>query len=56
MKRTNELIVALAVMAVIVVVTWGLFAVGDNMPEGVTPFSKDVYRLHNIILGIVTVI
>ena len=26
------------------------------MPEGVTPFSKDVYRLHNIILGIVTVI
>ncbi len=55
MKRTNELIVALAVMAVIIVITWGLFAVGDNMPRGVTPFSKDVYQLHNLILGIVTV-
>lgn len=56
MKRTNELIVALAVMAVIIVVTWGLFAVGDNMPGGVTPFSKDVYQLHNVILAVVTVI
>jgi cytochrome c oxidase subunit II len=56
MKRTNELIVALAVMAVIIVITWGVFAVGDNMPQGVTPFSKDVYQLHNTILGIVTVI
>jgi cytochrome c oxidase subunit II len=56
MKRTNELIVALAVMAVIIVITWGLYAVGDNMPQGVTPFSKDVYQLHNTILGIVTVI
>lgn len=56
MKRTNELIVALAVMAVIVVITWGMFAVGDNMPRGVTTFSKDVYQLHNTILGIVTVI
>jgi cytochrome c oxidase subunit 2 len=56
MKRTNELIVALAVMAVIVVITWGLFAVGDNMPQGATPYSKSVYELHNIILGIVTII
>jgi cytochrome c oxidase subunit II len=56
MKRTNELIVALAVMAVIIVITWGLFAVGDNMPRGVTPFSQDVYQLHNTILAIVTVI
>lgn len=56
MKRTNELIVALAVMAVIIVVTWGIFAVGDNMPAGVTPFSKDVYQLHNVILAVVTVI
>ena len=56
MKRTNELIVALAVMAVIIVVTWGLYAVGDNMPAGVSPFSKDVYELHNVILAIVTVI
>ncbi|RFF26825.1 MULTISPECIES: cytochrome c oxidase subunit II [unclassified Wenzhouxiangella] len=56
MKRTNELIVALAVMAVIIVVTWGIYAVGDNMPGGVTPFSKDVYQLHNVILAVVTVI
>ncbi|NBB93298.1 MAG: cytochrome c oxidase subunit II [Gammaproteobacteria bacterium] len=56
MKRTNELIVALAVMAVIIVVTWGIYAVGDNMPSGVTPFSKDVYQLHNVILAVVTVI
>ncbi len=56
MKRTNELIVALAVMAVIVVITWGLFAVGDNMPQGASVYSKSVYDLHNIILGIVTVI
>jgi len=56
MKRTNELIVALAVMAVIIVVTWGMYAVGDNMPVGVTPFSKDVYQLHNVILAVVTVI
>jgi cytochrome c oxidase subunit II len=56
MKRTNELIVALAVMAVIIVVTWGIYAVGDNMPAGVTPFSKDVYELHNVILAVVTVI
>jgi len=56
MKRTNELIVALAVMAVIVVITWGLFAVGDNMPQGATPYSKSVYELHNVILGIVTII
>ncbi len=56
MKRTNELIVALAVLAAIVVVVWGVFAVGDNMPRGVTPYSQDVYQLHNTILGIVTVI
>jgi len=56
MKRTNELIVGLAMVAVITVITWGLFAVGDNMPVGVTPFSRDVYQLHMIVLGIVTVI
>lgn len=56
MKRTNELIVALAVMAVIIVITWGVFAVGENMPRGVTQYSQDVYQLHNIILGIVSVI
>lgn len=56
MKRTNELIVALAVMAVIIVITWGIFAVGDNMTPGVTQYSQDVYQLHNIILAIVAVI
>jgi len=56
MKRTNELIVGLAMVAVITVITWGLFAVGDNMSPGVTPFSRDVYQLHMIVLGIVTVI
>jgi len=56
MKRKNELIVGLAMVAVITVITLGLYAVGDNMTPGVTPFSRDVYQLHMIILGIVTVI
>lgn len=55
MKRTNELIVGLAVMAVVIVVTWGIYAVGDNMPRGVTAYSQDVYTLHNVILAVVTV-
>jgi cytochrome c oxidase subunit II len=56
MKRTNELIVGLAMVAVITVITWGLFAVGDNMTPGVTPFSRDVYQLHMIVLITVSVI
>ncbi len=56
MKRTNELIVALAVLAVIIVITWGVFAVGENMPRGVTLYANSAYQLHNTILGIVTVI
>lgn len=56
MKRANELIVGLAVMAALVVIVWALYAVGDNMPRGVTTFSQDVYELHMTILGIVTVI
>ncbi|HLS04883.1 MAG TPA: cytochrome c oxidase subunit II [Wenzhouxiangella sp.] len=56
MKRTNELIVALAVMAVVIVVTWGIFAVGDNMPRGVTDYSETVYNLHNTVMGITVVI
>lgn len=56
MKRTNELIVGLAMVAVITVITWGVFAVGDNMTPGVTPFSRDVYQLHMIVLSTVTVI
>lgn len=43
-------------VAVITVITWGIFAVGDNMPVGVTSFSRDVYQLHMIVLAIVTVI
>lgn len=56
MKRANEWIVGIAVMAVIMVITWGIFAVGDNMRPGVTPFSQDVYVLHNTVMGVVTVI
>jgi cytochrome c oxidase subunit 2 len=56
MKRTNELIVGLAMVAVLTVIVWGLFAVGDNMTPGATPFSRDVYQLHMIVLGIVSVI
>lgn len=56
MKRANELIVGLAVMAALVVIVWALYAVGDNMPRGVTSFSQDVYQLHMTILGIITVI
>ncbi|MEE4295449.1 MAG: cytochrome c oxidase subunit II [Wenzhouxiangella sp.] len=56
MKRTNELIVAISVLAVICVITWGIFAVGDNMTPGVSSYSRDVFGLHNTILGIVTII
>jgi len=56
MKRTNELIVGLAMVAVLTVIVWGLFAVGDNMAPGATPFSRDVYQLHMIVLGIVSII
>lgn len=56
MKRVNEWIVGIAVLAVIMVITWGIFAVGDNMRPGVTPFSQDVYALHNTVMGVVTII
>lgn len=56
MKRTNEMIVGLAMTVVIAVITWGILAVGDNMTPGVTPFSREVYQLHMIVLGIVSVI
>jgi len=56
MKRTNEMIVGLAMTVVIAVIIWGLFAVGDNMTPGVTPFSRDVHELHMTVLGIVSVI
>jgi cytochrome c oxidase subunit 2 len=56
MKRTNELIVGLAMVAVISVIVWGVFAVGDNMTPGVTSFSRDVYQLHMTVLSIVTII
>lgn len=56
MKKTNELIVGLAMTVAVAVVVWGLYAVGDNMTPGVTPFSGEVYRLHMILLGVVAVI
>ncbi|MBS3746203.1 MAG: cytochrome c oxidase subunit II [Wenzhouxiangellaceae bacterium] len=43
-------------VAVITVITWGVFAVGDNMTPGVTPFSRDVYQLHMVVLSTVTII
>jgi len=56
MKKTNELIVGIAMVAVVSVITWGVFAVGDNMPAGVTAYSQSVYALHNTTMAIVTVI
>lgn len=56
MKRTNELIVGLAMVAVIAVITFAVYSIGDNMTPGVTSFSRDVYQLHMVILGVVTVI
>jgi cytochrome c oxidase subunit 2 len=56
MKRTNELIVGLAMVAVVTAIAWGLLSVGDNMTPGATPFSRDVYQLHMIVLTIVTII
>ncbi|MEM1080770.1 MAG: cytochrome c oxidase subunit II [Pseudomonadota bacterium] len=56
MKRTNELIVGLACVAVLAAVTWVLLAVGDNMRPGVTPFSQEVYQLHMFVLIIVSII
>lgn len=56
MKRLNEWIVGVAVLAVIMAITWGMFAVGDNMRPGTTPFSQDVYDLHNTVLAVVTII
>lgn len=56
MKKTNEIIVGIAMVVVVSVITWGLFAVGDNMPVGVTPFSQSVYVLHNTTMAVVTVI
>ena len=56
MKKTNELIVGIAMVAVVSVITWGIFAVGENMPTGVTAYSQSVYALHNTTMAIVTVI
>lgn len=56
MKRTNELIVALAVMAVIVVIIWSAFAMGTNLPRGATPLSQDLYSLHNLVLAFSVVV
>ena len=56
MKRTNELIVGLACVAVLSVVTWILLAMGDNMRPGVTPFSQSVYEVHMFVMIIVSII
>ncbi|GAB4198015.1 MAG: cytochrome c oxidase subunit II [Wenzhouxiangellaceae bacterium] len=56
MKKENYLVVVLAVLAGLCAVVWGMFAVGDNMTQGVTSFSREVYNLHMIILWICVVI
>jgi cytochrome c oxidase subunit 2 len=56
MKRENYFIVVLAVMAGVIAAVWGMFAIGDNMPRGVTEFSRQVYDLHMVILWICVVI
>lgn len=56
MKKINSFIVGLAVFAVITTITWGALSLGDNLRSGVSPFSQDVYQLHNTVLGVVTAI
>lgn len=56
MKKLNAFIIGTAVFAVITTITWGMFAAGDNLRPGVSPFSQDVYELHNTVLGVVTLI
>ncbi len=56
MKKQNIVVVILAVLAGLLLAVWGMFAVGDNMPRGVTEFSREAYDLHMIILWICVVI
>lgn len=56
MKNQNFAVVVLAVLAGMLLAVWGMFALGDNMPRGVTEFSNTAYELHMIILWICVVI
>ena len=62
MKKENTVIVALAVLAAIIAVTWlalvapGLSGNEINMTRGVTPQSADHFDLHMIVLWICVVI
>jgi len=56
MKNQNIVVVVLAVLAGMLLTVWGMFAVGDNLPRGVTEFSREAYDLHMIILWICVVI
>ena len=62
MRKENTFFVGLAVLAVMLVVVWGILAApaltGNqiNMTPGVTEFSDEVYNLHMIILWICVVI
>lgn len=56
MKRENYFVVVLAVLAGLIAAVWGMFAIGDNMTQGATEFSRQVYDLHMIILWICVVI
>lgn len=56
MKNQNIVIVSIAVLAGMLLAVWGMFAVGANMPRGVTEFSHTAYDLHMLILWICVVI
>ncbi len=61
MRKENTVIVAIAVVAAVIAVTWGILVAPRalapvNMTQGVTQFSRDVYDLHMIILWICIVI
>jgi len=56
MKNQNIVIVSIAVLAGMLLAVWGMFALGDNMPRGVTEFSQTAYDLHMLILWICVVI
>ncbi len=56
MKNQNIVIVSIAVLAGMLLAVWGMFALGANMPRGVTEFSQTAYDLHMLILWICVVI
>lgn len=56
MKRTNQLIIGLAVMSVLTAIAWSLFSTGSAVPRGMASISQDVNALRNVIMGTVAAI